>query len=129
MSVSGPSESDKKKSVDRLAAFGARVMSEDEANEYINRVAERLEKNIDATQGIDQLADNYFRQVIEQIDKFRGLAVSIQGVKSLWGDRVVFPRLGTGDTDGWRINKDLFATCQCPPFPISEKRCDSPKVI
>ena len=69
MSVSGPSESDKKKSVDRLAAFGARVMSEDEANEYINRVAERLEKNIDATQGIDQLADNYFRQVIEQIDK------------------------------------------------------------
>ena len=25
--------------------------------------------------------------------------VSIQGVKSLWGDHVVFPRLGTGDTD------------------------------
>ena len=25
--------------------------------------------------------------------------VSIQGVKSVWGDRVVFPRLGTGDTD------------------------------
>ena len=30
--------------------------------------------------------------------------VSIQGVKSLWGDHVVFPRLGTGTTEGWRIN-------------------------
>ena len=27
--------------------------------------------------------------------------VSIQGVKSLWGDCVIFPRLGTGDTDRW----------------------------
>ena len=39
------------------------------------------------------------------------IRVSIQGVKSLWGDCVVFPRLGTGDTDRWRINKGLFATC------------------
>jgi len=69
MSVSGPSENDEKKSVNRLAAFGARVMTEDEANEYINRVAERLEKNIETTEGIDQLADNYFRQVIEQTNK------------------------------------------------------------
>ena len=30
--------------------------------------------------------------------------VSIQGVKSLWGDGVVFPRLGAGDTDRWQIN-------------------------
>ena len=37
--------------------------------------------------------------------------VSIQGVKSLWGDRVVFPRLGTGVTDRWHISKGLFATC------------------
>ena len=31
--------------------------------------------------------------------------VSIQGVKSLWGDCVVFPRLGTAETDRWHINK------------------------
>ena len=30
--------------------------------------------------------------------------VSIQGVKSLWGDRVVFTRLGTRDNDRLRIN-------------------------
>ena len=29
------------------------------------------------------------------------LMVSIQGVKPLWGDRFVFPRLGTRDTDRW----------------------------
>ena len=51
------------------------------------------------------------------------LMVSIQGVKSPWGDRVVYPRLGTGDTDRWRINKGLYATCHCPRCPISEKRC------
>ena len=28
--------------------------------------------------------------------------VSIQRVKSLWGDHVVFPRLGTRDTDRWQ---------------------------
>ena len=39
--------------------------------------------------------------------------VSIQGVKSLWGDRVVFLRLGTGDTDMWRIN--LF---YAPPVSV-----------
>ena len=55
--------------------------------------------------------------------------VSIQGVKSLLGDRIVFPRLGTGDTDRWRINLCLCATCQCPQCPISEKRHDPPKVI
>ena len=38
------------------------------------------------------------------------LRVSNQGVKSLWGDRVVFLRLGTGDTDKWRIYKGIFAT-------------------
>ena len=53
---------------------------------------------------------------------------SIQGVKSLWRDRVVFLRLGTtGDTDRWRMDKDLFATCQCPQCPTSEKRRDPPK--
>ena len=40
-----------------------------------------------------------------------------------------FPRLGTRDTDRWRINKGLFATCQCPQCPISEKRCNCPEVI
>ena len=43
----------------------------------------------------------------QQVDNFQDLKfnfgiqtrVSIQGVKSLWGDLVVFPRLGTGDTD------------------------------
>ena len=55
--------------------------------------------------------------------------VSIQGVKSLWGDCVDFPRLGTGDTDRWRINLLLCVTCQCPWCPISEKRCNCPKVI
>ena len=65
MSVSKSSENDKKKSADRLAAFGARVMTEDETNTYINRVAERLEK----TDETDELADNYFRQVIEQANK------------------------------------------------------------
>ena len=39
-----------------------------------------------------------------------GLGISIQGVKSLGGDRVVFPRLGTGDTDKWQINLCLCAT-------------------
>ena len=55
-----------------------------------------------------------------------GGRVSIQGVKSLWGDHVVFPRLDTGDTDRWRINKGLYATCQCSWCPISE---NPPKVI
>ena len=55
--------------------------------------------------------------------------VSIQGAKSLWGDRVGFPRLVAGNSDRWRINKGLFANCQCPWCPISEKRCDPPKVI
>ena len=58
-----------------------------------------------------------------------GIRVSIQGVKSLWGDCFIFPRLGTGDTDRWCISKGLFATCQCPWYPISEKRCYRPKVI
>ena len=54
--------------------------------------------------------------------------VSVQGFKSLWGNRVVFPRLGTGDTDRWQINLCLYATCQCPRHPISEKQGDCPKV-
>ena len=55
--------------------------------------------------------------------------VSVQGAKSLWGVCSVFPRLGTGDTDRRCINKGLFATCQCPWCPTSEKRRDPPKVI
>ena len=47
--------------------------------------------------------------------------VSIQAVKSLWGDRVVFPRLGIGNTDRWRINLCLCDTCQCPRCQMSEK--------
>ena len=37
------------------------------------------------------------------------IRVSIQGVKSLFRDRVVFLSLGTRDTDKWRIDKGLFA--------------------
>ena len=33
--------------------------------------------------------------------------VSFQGVKSLLGDRVVFPRLGTENTDRWRIKEGI----------------------
>ena len=71
MSVSKSSENDKKKSADKLAAFGARVMTEDETNTYINKVAERLEKTNEKTDETDELADNYFRQVIEQASKSR----------------------------------------------------------
>ena len=71
-----------------------------------------------------------FVQMYQKMMKyFEKILDSIQGVKSLWGDRIVFPRLGTGDTDRWHINKGLFATCQCPRCPISEKRCNPPKVI
>ena len=36
----------------------------------------------------------------EDVKNQNGVArVSIQGVKSLWWNRIVFPRLGTGDTD------------------------------
>jgi hypothetical protein len=69
MSVSKPSENDKKKPTDRLAAYGARVMTEDETNRYINRVTERLEKTVAKTDETDELADNYFREVIEQANK------------------------------------------------------------
>ena len=37
--------------------------------------------------------------------------VSVQGVKSLWSDCSVFPVFGTEDTDRWRINVHLCATC------------------
>ena len=57
------------------------------------------------------------------------IRVSIQGVKSLCGDRVIFPRLGTKDTDRWHMNLCLRATCQCPWCLISEKQYDPPKVI
>ena len=40
--------------------------------------------------------------------------VSIQGVKSLWGDRVVFPRLRTGDTNRWGINKIYLPPVSVP---------------
>ena len=36
------------------------------------------------------------------------------GVELLWGKCTVFPDLGTGDTDRWRINLHLCATCQYP---------------
>ena len=60
---------------------------------------------------------------------FEAIRVSIQGVKSLWGDRLTFLRLGTGDTDRWCINKGLFSTYHCPQCPILEKRNDPPKVM
>ena len=37
--------------------------------------------------------------------------VSVRGVKSLSGNRVAFPRFGTGDTERWQINLSLCATC------------------
>ena len=45
------------------------------------------------------------------------------------GDCVIFPRLGTGDTDRWQVNLCLCATCQCLWCPISEEQYDPPKVI
>jgi hypothetical protein len=33
--------------------------------------------------------------------------VSVQGVKSLWGDCRFIPVMGTGDTNRWRINNHL----------------------
>ena len=53
-----------------------------------------------------------------------GIRVSIQGIKSLCEDWVIFPRLGTGDTDRWWTNLCLCATCQCPWCPITEKQRD-----
>ena len=49
--------------------------------------------------------------------------VSIQGVKSLYGDCIVFPRLGTGDTDRWRINKGRLSVY---PVPNLRKMMRSP---
>ena len=56
------------------------------------------------------------------------IRVSIQGVKLLLGDRLIFPRLGPGDTDRWQIN--LYA----PPvsIPNAQSRKNNgipPKVI
>ena len=49
----------------------------------------------------NRIANDYMMlALIEQIDKFRGLAVSIQGVKSLWGDGVVFPDWAPGTLTG-----------------------------
>jgi hypothetical protein len=55
--------------------------------------------------------------------------VSVHGVKSLWGDCRVFPRLGAEESDRCHINLPLCTTCQCPWCPISEKRYNHPKVI
>ena len=55
--------------------------------------------------------------------------VSIQGVKSLLGYCVVFPRLGPGETDRWQINFCLCATFQYPRCTIWEIQSDPPKVI
>ena len=42
----------------------------------------------------------------EDVKNQNGVArVSIQGVKSIWWNRVVFSRLGTGDDDRWPISK------------------------
>ena len=51
---------------------------------------------------------------LKKIKKKKKNRVSIQGVKSLWGDGVVFLRLGTGDTDRWQITLCICTTCQCP---------------
>ena len=59
--------------------------------------------------------------------EYGGTRVSIQGVISLWGDHIVFPRSGNGDTDRWLINLCLSATCQCLRYPISGKWRDLPK--
>ena len=57
----------------------------------------------------------------------RSTRVDIQGVKSLWRDHILFPRLGTGDTDRWRINKGLFPSCQCHQCPTLENHVIPPK--
>ena len=47
--------------------------------------------------------------------------VSIQGVKSLWGDRIVFPRLGTRDTDRWHINLSVSSQTDLTPWILTLK--------
>ena len=51
------------------------------------------------------------------------------GIELLWGKCTVFPDLGTKDTDRWRMNLHLCATCQ---YPLNRnwKNCAfAPKVI
>ena len=60
----------------------------------------------------------YIRTVIELASK---------ELNHFWGDRVVFPKLGTGDTDRWHTNKGLFVTCKCPWSPISKEQRDPRK--
>ena len=77
----------------------------------IKKVLGGIEKWDASLQGLQfNLFFQYFFKQIE-ITIFR---VSIQGVKSLLGDHVVFPRLGTEDTDRWRINK-----VHAPPVSVS----------
>ena len=80
-----------------------------------------------------QIRQNFFFINIILLVIFLGriikLRVSIQEVKSLCGDCVVFPGLGTRDIDRWSINRGLFATCQCSRCPNFEKRRDPPKMI
>ena len=47
----------------------------------------------------------------------------------LWGNCTVFLVLCTRDTDSWRINIHLCATCQCLQSPKLEKPCNRPKII
>ena len=49
----------------------------------------------------NRIANDYMMlALIEQIDKFRGLAVSIQGVKSLWGIASFFRDWAPGTLTG-----------------------------
>ena len=43
-----------------------------------------------------------------------GIEFLTDGVELIWGKCTVLPDLGIGDTDRWRINLHLCATCQYP---------------
>ena len=45
------------------------------------------------------------------------LMVSIQGLKSHWGGCVVFPRLGSWDTDRWSIKQRFIHHLSVSPVP------------
>ena len=114
--------------MDECTKFWKRIIRKYLHYQEKNDFKESWETLMDLKQTKPEMLKELGQAVQQFLDRHEG-RVSIQGVKSLWGYRVVFPRLGIGDTDRWRINKGLSATCQCPRGPILEKRREPNKVI
>ena len=114
--------------MDECTKFWKRIIRKYLHYQEKNDFKESWETLMDLKQTKPEMLKELGQAVQQFLDRHEG-RVSIQGVKSLRWVPVVFPRLGPGDTDRWRINLCLSATCQCPRCPISEKRCDPPKVI